>query len=283
MKFFIIATRHPSLLASCILLLSVFGCQRRGENMVATPISLVSLDSIPQTRLDTLSQKKIFFGHQSVGVNILDGLNDIMKQSPRIHLSIRRSRSPQDLNQPVFAESPVGVNENPGSKIDDFRAVMESGVGARVDIAFFKLCFVDINAATDVDALFTHYKTVMDGLYAEFPKVRFIHCTVPLTKMDSGIKLAVKKLLGKDGGGGANLKRAAYNQKVTDTYQPEGIVFDIARYESTFPNGTRMVRRIDGKDCYGLVAGYTDDGGHLNRTGRVIVAKGLLELLVAMQ
>ena len=249
--------------------------------MVASSTNMVSLDSIPQARWDALSKKRIFFGHQSVGMDVMSGIADIMHQSPRIQLSIRRTRDPKDFERPLFAESPIGRNGNPKSKIEDFRTVMEGGVGATVDIAFFKLCFVDMHSNTDVEALFSYYKKVMDGLMAEFPKVRFIHCTAPLTKMDSGVKLAIKKLLGRDGGAAANLKRTAYNRMIADGYGQKGTIFDIARYESTFPDGTRMACRNDGKDCYGLIPGYTYDGGHLNQTGRIIVAKGLLELLQA--
>jgi len=232
--------------------------------------------------MEALSQKRIFFGHQSVGADIIDGIHDIMNQFSRVRLSIKRTRAPKDFDRPLFAESCIGRNENPKSKIDDFLAIIENGVGSKVDIAFYKLCYVDIGPATDVEALFTYYKAVMDRLQEEFPHVRFVHCTVPLTKMDSGIKLAMKKLLGKDGGSNANLKRAAYNGKIVQTYGPHGNVFDIARLESTFQSGTRMVRRIRGQDCYGLISDYTNDGGHLNPTGRVIVAKGLLVLLQAI-
>ncbi len=249
--------------------------------MVTTATNLGSLESIPQARWDMLSTKRIFFGHQSVGADVIDGINDITKQFPRIRLSIRHTRAPEDFARPMFAESNIGKNGDPKSKIDDFRKVMESGVGSSVDIAFFKLCYVDIGTRTDVDALFAYYKTVMDGLRAEFPKVRFVHSTAPLTRMDSELKLAIKKLLGRDGGAAANLKRMAYNRMLVGTYGSEGNVFDIARYESTLPDETRIVHQIDGRDCLGLAPGYTNDGGHLNRTGRVIVAKELLQLLQA--
>jgi hypothetical protein len=240
-----------------------------------------SLETIPQDKWDSLSTKKIFFGHQSVGANIVAGINDAMQHSKRIRLSIRTTRDPDDFRQPVFAEATIGTNENSGSKIDDFRGLMEKGLGTKVDVAFFKLCFIDINAPTDVPALFAHYKAVMDSLQSEFPTVHFIHCTVPLTTMDSGIKLFIKRLLGKDGGAAANLKRGEYNRLITDTYGPRGSVFDIARRESTFPDGSRMVCKVNGKDCFSLIPAYSNDGGHLNQAGRVIVAQELLKALSA--
>jgi len=281
MKFFNKATRRLPFWSTFIVLLSVCQCRRSDETMAVQSTTIQSLNAISQTRWDELSKKRIFFGHQSVGANILEGIHDIMNQSPLIHLSIKRTRDPKDFEKPLFAEFAIGANENPKSKIDDFRTLMEGGIGAHVDIAFFKLCYIDINANTDAAALFTYYKTAMDLLAAEFPKVRFIHCTAPLTRMDSGVKGFIKKLLGKNNSGLANLRRAIYNKMMTDTYEPGGNLFDIARFESTFPNGTRAVRRINGTDCYGLAPGFTSDGGHLNQSGRVILAKGLLELLQA--
>jgi len=284
MKIFSGIQRYEFIWKNCILLfLCICACQKRGEKMTAALLPTTGfIDSIPKAGWDALSKKRIFFGHQSVGANILDGINDLMAQSSRIQLSIQRTRDPKDFERPIFAESAIGMNDHPQSKIDDFRKVMEGGVGAKVDIAFFKLCFVDINTKTDVQSLFTYYKKTMDGLQSEFPKVRFIHCTAPLTTMDTGIKLAIKKLLGKDGGASVNLRRAMYNRMITDAYGREGNVLDIARYESTFPNNERMVRKIGGLDCYGLVPGYTSDGGHLNQIGRITVAAELLKLLQSM-
>ncbi len=265
-------------------ILTIFSCvsQRAEQNMNPIQAAITGLSRVSMTTWDSLSQKKIFFGHQSVGYNILEGIKDIEKQAPQVRLSIRATRDPGDYLRPIFGESPIGKNGSPESKIDDFRHVMESGLGAQVDIAFFKICFVDINRKTNVPALFGYYKSAMDTLAKEFPKVRFINCTAPLTTIDSGFKLLLKNLLGKDGGVVANLKRREYNNLIVETYGAAGNVFDIARAESTYPDGTRMLIRDGGKDCYGLVSGYTNDGGHLNQTGRVVVAAALLETLAAV-
>ena len=58
---------------------------------------------------------------------------------------------------------------------------MRSGLGQHVDVAMMKLCYVDINSGTDVDALFATYRTTMAALQREVPGVTFIHVTVPLT------------------------------------------------------------------------------------------------------
>ncbi len=43
-----------------------------------------------------------------------------------------------------------------------------------------KLCYVDIAADTDVDALFAAYRETIATLERDFPKVTFVHVTVPL-------------------------------------------------------------------------------------------------------
>ncbi|HSA96105.1 MAG TPA: hypothetical protein VLJ16_08640, partial [Acidobacteriota bacterium] len=36
------------------------------------------LEAVPQEKWDSLAQKRIFFGHKSVGFNIISGLEDVM-------------------------------------------------------------------------------------------------------------------------------------------------------------------------------------------------------------
>ena len=38
----------------------------------------IKFSDVPQTKWDSLSGKKIYFGHQSVGSNILDGLRIVL-------------------------------------------------------------------------------------------------------------------------------------------------------------------------------------------------------------
>ncbi len=44
--------------------------------------TLPSIKGVPAETWQKLSQKKIYFGHQSVGNNIIDGIKDIMKENP---------------------------------------------------------------------------------------------------------------------------------------------------------------------------------------------------------
>jgi len=58
--------------------------------------------------------------------------------------------------------------------------------------------------------------------------------------------------------------------------------FDLAKLESTFPNGSQSTFTKDGNIYAALVPDYTNDGGHLNEKGRRIVAEHLLVYLAQL-
>ena len=141
---------------SIILLLVFTACT--GEKMPEKTVSYGSIKDLPNSAWEKLSQKKIFFGHQSVGFNIIDGLKDIMKENPQIKLNIVETSNPADFNHPLFAHARVGKNTYPKSKIDAFADFMEEGIGNKADIAFLKFCYVDVMAGTDSQKVFDDYK-----------------------------------------------------------------------------------------------------------------------------
>jgi hypothetical protein len=97
---------------------------------------LPSLKAIPETAWQRLGQKRIYFGHQSVGVNIVEGMKDVLKEKPQIHLRIVETNNPSELDGPVFSHSSIGKNEDSLSKIEAFETFMQRN-GTKVDIAFF--------------------------------------------------------------------------------------------------------------------------------------------------
>lgn len=54
--------------------------------------------SITPKILDKFSQKKIYFAHQSVGYNIVDGIADIVTDYPEISLNVKESRDLADFD-----------------------------------------------------------------------------------------------------------------------------------------------------------------------------------------
>ena len=75
----------------------------------------------------------------------------------------------------------IGENGEPLLKIHDFDAKLRPGVGASVDVAMMKFCYVDIDRNTNVDESFAAYRSTMADLQRDFPNVTFVYTTVPLT------------------------------------------------------------------------------------------------------
>ncbi len=218
-----------------------------------------------------LSEKRIFFGHQSVGQDIVEGINDLKNGSNVNEFVILETRNKSDLQHPLFAHTFVGKNSDPKSKIDDFVAVLQSGLADSVDIVFMKLCYVDIDRHTNINKLFEYYQTSVGILQEKYPQVRIIHFTVPVTIRQKGIKGLVKLILGMDN----NVPRNKYNKLLRNRYK-ENELFDIAKIEAISPDGTTNKY---GFGIPGLVPEYTYDGRHLNAQGRQLIASELLRFL----
>ena len=204
----------------------------KGAEMSSAQSAPAKTEKIPKEVWRSLSKKRIYFGHQSVGNNILDGVRDLMQSEGGADLKIRETSDPAAFSEPIFAHSPIGKNTDPLSKIDHFRKIMESGVGDKADIVFFKLCYVDIHGGTDVQALIRAYDEMMQGLQTRFPKLAIASFTAPLTAIPAGFKESFKKLLGMGGGEkAANVKREVFNAHLREKYGK--LVFDLAALEST--------------------------------------------------
>ena len=82
--------------------------------------------------------------------------------------------------EPVFAHCRLGKNGDPEFKCVDFARFLEEGGGNRADMAFLKFCYVDVTTRTDVNRLFTQYKEMMSSLREKYPRMIFIHFSVPV-------------------------------------------------------------------------------------------------------
>ena len=109
------------------LLLVSIGC--RGKAPDPLDVSYRKLRDVPREKWDKLSQKKIFFGHQSVGRNILEGLEKVLKAVPEIRLEIKETSDPRDFQGPVFAHARIGQNRDPQGKIEHFRRISKAASG----------------------------------------------------------------------------------------------------------------------------------------------------------
>ena len=72
----------------------------------------------------------------------------------------------------------VAENGKPLEKLQAFEQAMgQQPTG--LDVAFVKLCYLDITVETDAKALFTRYRATVDGLRAKNPGTTFVHVTSP--------------------------------------------------------------------------------------------------------
>jgi hypothetical protein len=229
--------------------------------------------------LELLKNQKIYFGHQSVGKNIMAGVEDIFKQLDFKGWPVIDLDQVTELPAAYFLHSRIGANIDPKGKCLHFTELLNKQIDKNIDIAFIKFCYVDIDENTDVVNLFTHYKSTMDSLQNEYPAISFLHVTVPLMASPGGWKIHLKRLIYyPDYTDPANIKRNEFNQQLLATYSEEKI-FDLAGLESTYRDNKRNSFKKNGQLYYTLIREYTSDGGHLNETGRKWIAAGLLQKL----
>src|SRR5688572_14278197 len=116
------------------------------------------------SELEKLLGARIYFGHQSVGANILDGIGALSQQSNSRLRSLRVVTMDDrlQLNDPAIYHSRIGTNRDIPSKLAAFEnTLVEHGVGERVDVALMKLCYVDITATTDVNKVLDGYSAAI--------------------------------------------------------------------------------------------------------------------------
>jgi hypothetical protein len=231
------------------------------------PLSNTAAATITEQELSSASAVRLFFGHQSVGRNILDGVSAVYAEKRVASPSITEVRA-GDPKVDGFAHTAIGQNGDPVGKLAAFDSMLRGGWAETADVALMKFCYVDIGWNTDVDALFARYRETLDALERDYPEVTFLHVTTPLTTGSASIKDRVKVVIGRND----NAARERYNQLLRQTYGSR--VFDLAVLESTAPDGTRGAV---------LYQGYSsDDGEHLNPTGAAVVAAGLLRMLATL-
>jgi hypothetical protein len=267
---------------SIIAAVSIFSVRiktRREVNKTQLP----SIDEVPKEYWAKLAEKKIFFGHKSVGSNIIDGIRDVMNERSYIKLRIVETTDPNDFDEPVFAHAAIGSNANPGSKIDAFREVMNSGIADKADIVFFKFCYVDINNNSDVSTIFNDYTQALAQMQDKYPTTRFLYVTVPVRSVPKGakriIKFFVKSLIGKATVVQDNIKRLQFNRLLCETNTADNSIFDLALAETVDPDGARCYVKKGDQKVFVMAPEYTEDGGHLNQKGRKKAAEQLLIVL----
>lgn len=234
-------------------------------------------EDVTPAQWEALAARRIFFGHQSVGNNIVAGIESVMEEHPGIGLRVAETTELSAQGEPGLYHARIGRNGDPASKADAFEGVALAG---RPDLAMLKYCYVDVNVETDPDALFADYVRRIETLRERDPAVTVVHLTMPLTTVEpGGWRLWLKRLRGRVTKRELNSIRNRYNSLLREAYAGREPLFDIAGIESTLPDGSRSAFVSGGDTIYALHEGFTNDGGHLNEVGRRRVAESFLAFL----
>lgn len=225
----------------------------------------------------------IYFGHKSVGNNVIEGIKEIAHANNISNLSIYKLDEDEKLTQNYFVHSSIGKNGDPISKIKEFQKNIELLTNKNLKVAMMKFCFADFDNNSDINGIFQTYVTATDSIKNKYPNLHVIHFTVPLK--------AEKSFLGKlkafakgesDKNFYDNLARNKYNDLICSNFSAENI-FDIAKIESTYSDGEREIKNIDGEHCYFLINEYSRDGSHLNEFGQKLVANELINCIAKIK
>lgn len=226
---------------------------------VSTPGDLTAQE------LTAVKSKRIMFGHQSVGGNMVSGISALYNSYSVTPITQIDTDMINSASGGFFADFYVGENTFPLGKITDFNTYVRR-YSTKLDVAFFKWCFLDIQSGTNIQQVFSSYKTTMDTLAADFPNIKFVYVTPALDQWNTD----------------SALKREQLANMIRQQYGSTGRVFDLAKVESTRPDGTRVSGGSGANVYYQLADEYTSDGGHLNATGIRTADKALFKLLASL-
>ena len=238
------------------------------------------LKTVSAEQWKRLSERTVYFGHQSVGANIVEGIREIEAANPQIRLRV--SSGERTAASGVLNEFYIGRNEDPDSKNDAFVTATRGAIGEQ-PVLMFKYCYVDVDEKTDPKKLFARYRETVEKLRAQQPNATILHVTLPLMTEPSLVRVAMNRVRGLATHREENAIRQQYNELLRATYGGKEPVFDLAAIESTRSDGTLEYGTMNGKAVPALAREWSTDGGHLNEAGRRRVAEQLLVTLATLR
>lgn len=212
--------------------------------------------TIPAAALDRARAARVLLAHQSVGFDVIRGLEALSTQQPqRYGLEIGHMIQPQwyQWKKRGLGEFFCGRNGSAESKLTAFAERLRGGLAEQVQIASVKLCYADLLEQHDPEQIFGAYARTLAALEQEYQAIRFVWWTIPVMRTER-----------------LQAKRTRFNELMR-AYVAEHhkTLFDLADIESHDPDGNP----VTGPGGPMLFAGYARDQGHLNDQGAQRVAR----------
>ncbi len=246
------------------------------------PHPLASLSDVTAPQWSSLASRRVFFGHQSVGANVIQGISEVLTAHPEIRLRVVETKDLALTDGAGFYHAKVGRNAHPDEKVREFERIVSSGLGGSGAVGMLKFCYVDAGVGTDLQALFEGYRGCMAKLRVRNPALTIVHLTMPVTTDEGRLAYWSRKLRGYETQRDRNIVRNRYNALVRGAYAGKEPVFDIAAIESRRPDGSVSAFPNGSDIVYTMASEQTTDGGHLNAVGRRNMAEQLLAFLAAL-
>lgn len=229
---------------------------------------------------------KTFFAHQSVGANILTGIEEMAKQGrSAVHvLDLTQAHEPHPTHPLLIFHERIGANREPLTKIAAFRELLNAKHRPEIDVALLKFCYVDIATQPEAEDLWKHYEAAIEQLSTDHPGVQLVHCTVPLRSLPEGPYAWLRRALGhRHPHIIGNRARDWFNQRLRARFGGRAELFDLAAVQSRRSDGRMSELDDGGTRVPSLAREWTYDGGHFNEPGRTMAAAAFLEFLQTLQ
>jgi hypothetical protein len=227
-----------------------------------------------KSMLEVIAKKRVVFGHQSVGRDLLNAVGELARQHS-VPIRIVETRTPES-SEGIY-HFRVGKNRDPHGKIADFLRTFEQIGAHQPDVALMKLCYVDFNRATNAASLGREYIDAIRMLAVKYRRTRFIAVTYPLTIVEAGPKAVLKKLVRRHPAGYLeNAARQEFNDYLRKEVEPEQL-FDIAAIEANAARTKPLI--VNGGPVQTLPAHLTYDGGHLTQEGNRLMASSFINVI----
>jgi len=119
-------------------------------------------------RWGAVAGRTIYFGHQSVGRDLIAGIKRL-NHDGAIGLSLIQTEDPTSLTGPAFVHFLAGSNRDYASKNAALLRLLKTRKQADEAIVLLKYCYVDIGGDLDPDTLFSAYCEMMETIQSSIP------------------------------------------------------------------------------------------------------------------